>query len=73
MGRARIIGTASPANHYYMRNLGAEPVAYGGDLVEQIRDLAPEGASVDHFLSLHDAGDKAATPSILLGGASPDR
>ncbi len=26
---ARVIGTASPANHDYLRSLGAEPVAYG--------------------------------------------
>ena len=26
---ARVIGTASPANHDYLRSLGAEPIAYG--------------------------------------------
>jgi NADPH:quinone reductase-like Zn-dependent oxidoreductase len=26
---ARVIGTASPANHEYLRSLGAEPIAYG--------------------------------------------
>ena len=39
---ARVIGTASPANHEYLRELGAEPVAYGEGLVERVRALAPE-------------------------------
>jgi NADPH:quinone reductase-like Zn-dependent oxidoreductase len=30
---ARVIGTAGPANHEYLRSLGAEPVAYGEGLV----------------------------------------
>src|SRR5580692_2549547 len=29
---ARVIGTASPANHEYLRSLGAEPVSYGEGL-----------------------------------------
>jgi NADPH:quinone reductase-like Zn-dependent oxidoreductase len=39
----RVIGTASPANHAYLRALGAEPVAYGEGLVERVRELAPDG------------------------------
>jgi len=31
------VGTASPANHEYLRSLGAEPVAYGEGLVERVR------------------------------------
>src|SRR6185436_14551496 len=31
---ARVIGTANPVNHDYLRSLGAEPVAYGTGLVE---------------------------------------
>jgi len=46
---ARVIGTASPANHDFLRGLGAEPVAYGEGLVDAVRALAPEGvhAAVD--------------------------
>jgi NADPH:quinone reductase-like Zn-dependent oxidoreductase len=40
---ACVIGTASPANHDYLRSLGAEPVVYGEGLVERGRALAPEG------------------------------
>lgn len=43
---ARVIGTASEANHDYLRALGAEPVAYGDGLPERVRELAPEGVDV---------------------------
>ncbi|HEX4787140.1 MAG TPA: NADP-dependent oxidoreductase [Actinospica sp.] len=43
---ARVIGTASPRNHDYLRELGAEPVAYGDGLAERVRELAPEGVDV---------------------------
>ncbi|MEU8140115.1 NADP-dependent oxidoreductase [Streptodolium elevatio] len=42
---ARVIGTASERNHEYLRELGAEPVAYGDGVVERIRALAPEGVT----------------------------
>jgi NADPH2:quinone reductase len=40
---ARVIGTASPANHDTLRQLGVEPVAYGQGLLERVRAVAPEG------------------------------
>jgi NADPH:quinone reductase-like Zn-dependent oxidoreductase len=40
---ARVIGTASPASHEYLRSLGAEPVAYGEGLAGRVRALAPGG------------------------------
>ena len=40
---ARVIGTASPANHDYLRALRAEPVAYGDGLVARVQALAPAG------------------------------
>jgi NADPH:quinone reductase-like Zn-dependent oxidoreductase len=43
---ARVIGTASPANHDYLRSIGAEPVAYGDTLVADVRALAHEGVDV---------------------------
>jgi NADPH:quinone reductase-like Zn-dependent oxidoreductase len=43
---ARVIGTASPANHEYLRSLGAEPVAYGEGLLERVRALVPDGVTV---------------------------
>lgn len=42
---ARVIGTASEKNHDYLRELGAEPVAYGDGLAERVRELAPGGVS----------------------------
>jgi NADPH:quinone reductase-like Zn-dependent oxidoreductase len=51
---ARVIGTASPVNHDYLRSLGAEPVAYGAGLVERVRALAPDG--VDTALDVAGSG-----------------
>jgi NADPH:quinone reductase-like Zn-dependent oxidoreductase len=51
---ARVIGTASPANHEYLRSLGAEPVAHGEGLVERVRALAPDG--VDAALDVAGSG-----------------
>jgi NADPH:quinone reductase-like Zn-dependent oxidoreductase len=43
---ARVIGTASPANHAHLRSLGAGPVAYGEGLAGRVRALAPDGVDV---------------------------
>jgi len=43
---ARVIGTASPGNHEHLRALQIEPVAYGPDLVDAVRGLAPDGVDV---------------------------
>jgi NADPH:quinone reductase-like Zn-dependent oxidoreductase len=61
---ARVIGTASPANHDYLRSLGAEPVAYGEGTVERIRTLAPNG--VDEALDV--AGNGVLPELIELAG-----
>jgi NADPH:quinone reductase-like Zn-dependent oxidoreductase len=45
-GGARVIGTASPANHDFLRTFGIEPVAYGDGLAPRIRALAPAGADI---------------------------
>ena len=37
---ASVIGTASEANHEYLRGLGAEPVTYGDGLVERVLEAA---------------------------------
>jgi NADPH:quinone reductase-like Zn-dependent oxidoreductase len=42
---ARVIGTASEPGHDRLRQLGAEPVAYGDGLASRIRELAPDGVS----------------------------
>jgi NADPH:quinone reductase-like Zn-dependent oxidoreductase len=43
---ARVIGTASPANHDFLRSFGIEPVAYGEGLEPRIRALAPAGVHI---------------------------
>jgi NADPH:quinone reductase-like Zn-dependent oxidoreductase len=48
---ARVIGTASESSFDYLRDLGAEPVAYGEGLVDRVRAIAPNGitAATDLF------------------------
>src|SRR6185436_13586593 len=60
----RVIGTASPANHDYLRSLGAEPVAYGEGLAGRIRALAPDGVDV----ALDVAGSGVLPELIELAG-----
>ncbi|MFC9670703.1 NADP-dependent oxidoreductase [Streptomyces sp. NPDC056949] len=64
---ARVIGTASPANHEYLRSLGAEPVAYGDGLAERVRAIAPAGVD----LALDVAGSGVLPELIGLAGG-PD-
>jgi NADPH:quinone reductase-like Zn-dependent oxidoreductase len=61
---ARVIGTASPANHGYLRSLGAEPVAYGEGLVERVRAVAPDGVDV----ALDVAGSGVLPELVELAG-----
>jgi NADPH:quinone reductase-like Zn-dependent oxidoreductase len=61
---ARVIGTASHANHDYLRSLGAGPVAYGAGLVERVRALAPDGVDV----ALDVAGSGVLPELIELAG-----
>lgn len=42
---ARVIGTAAPANHEYLSDLHATPVAYGPGLVERVHGAAPHGVT----------------------------
>jgi NADPH:quinone reductase-like Zn-dependent oxidoreductase len=65
---ATVIGTASPGNHDYLRQLGAVPVAYGDDLVTAVRALGEKPPTV----ALDAAGGQAVAQSAELGIA-PDR
>ncbi|AHV99641.1 NADP-dependent oxidoreductase [Paenibacillus sabinae] len=40
---AVVIGSASEANHEYLKSLGAVPVLYGENMTESLRLLAPQG------------------------------
>lgn len=63
---ATVIGTASPANHDYLRSLGAIPVAYGDGLADRIRAAAPQG--VDAVFDA--AGQGALEASVELRGTT---
>lgn len=65
---ARVIGTASEANHEFLRTLGAEPTTYGEGMVDRVRQLAPDG--VDRA-ALDTAGRGALVDLIEITG-SPD-
>jgi len=63
---ATVIGTASEANHDYVRSLGATPIAYGEGLVERVKAVAPQGVD-----AVFDAAGKGALPdSIELRGGT---
>jgi NADPH:quinone reductase-like Zn-dependent oxidoreductase len=61
---ATVIGTASAANHDYLRSFGAEPTTYGAGLEQRVRELAPEG--VDR--AIDDAGGGALPALVELTG-----
>jgi NADPH:quinone reductase-like Zn-dependent oxidoreductase len=60
---ARVIATASEGRHADLRELGAEPVAYGTGLLERIHGIAPDGvdAAIDAV-----GTDEAVDTSIAL-------
>lgn len=60
---ARVIATASPANHELLRRLGAIAVAYGPGLEGRLREAAPEG--VDRVLDAAGT-DEAIAASLAL-------
>ncbi|WP_461086494.1 NADP-dependent oxidoreductase [Streptomyces deserti] len=66
---ATVIGTASEANHDYLRSLGAVPIVYGDGLAERVRAAAPQGIDAVFDAAGHDALEA----SIELRGATTDR
>ena len=65
---ARVIGTASPANHAHLRDLGVEPVAYGDGLVAAARGLAPDGVDAIADLIGGEATTTATAQLMAPGG-----
>ncbi len=59
---ARVIGIASSSSAEVLSGLGVEPLAYGDDLVERIRAVAPDG--VDAFLDCFGNGYVDAAVSL---------
>ncbi|GAA1912941.1 NADP-dependent oxidoreductase [Streptomyces durmitorensis] len=50
----RVLAIAGKANHGWLTSLGAEPLAYGDDLEERLRDAAPDG--IDAFIDAYGNG-----------------
>lgn len=65
---ARVIGTASPATHDTLRDLGADPVAYGEGMPARVRALTSNG--VDLVL---DVAGNGILPELAELAGSPDR
>jgi NADPH:quinone reductase-like Zn-dependent oxidoreductase len=63
-----VVGTASPANHDYLRSLGAVPVEYGEGLVERVRAAAPEGVD-----AVVDTAGKGGLPESVELRSGTDR
>jgi NADPH:quinone reductase-like Zn-dependent oxidoreductase len=62
----KVIGTASEANHDFLRSLGVTPVEYGDGLAERVRAVAPDG--IDAALDAAGRGDAIAVSIELTGG-----
>ena len=65
---ATVIGSGSPGTFEFLRQLGAEPVAYGPGLADRVKALAPGAvtAAADLF------GTETAEAALALG-VSPER
>ena len=75
----RVIGTSSERNFALVRDLGAEPIAYGDGLVDRALALAPDGidAAID-LVGTHEAIDTSlelvedrARVTTIVGGPYP--
>ncbi|MFD2416622.1 NADP-dependent oxidoreductase [Amycolatopsis pigmentata] len=65
---ARVIGTASEGTFDFLRQFGAEPIAYGAGLADRVQAVAPNGitAATDLF------GTETAETALALG-VPPER
>ena len=77
---ARVLATGSARNTDYLRELGAEPVAYGPGLEDRVRALAPDGIdtvidtvgndeAVDASLALVDDPAKVVSIAAFMRGS----
>lgn len=65
---ARVIGTGSESSFQFLRQLGAEPVAYGPGLSDRIRKIAPDGVTAATSL----VGTETVDAALELG-VPPER
>ncbi len=68
-GAARVIGTASPANHDFLRGLGAEPVEYGDDLPQRVAALVGGDGRVDVALDFVGGAALRQSPALVRHAA----
>ena len=68
---ARVIAVAASDDHGYLRTLGAEPVARGAGLVDQVRSLVPGG--VDAVFDAAGRGALASSAGSARPGTSPGK
>ncbi|WP_285746944.1 NADP-dependent oxidoreductase [Lentzea sp. NBRC 105346] len=64
LGAKRVIGTASPRNHDFLRSLGAEPVPYGDALLNAVAEVVGGDGKVDAALDF--VGGPALDDSLQL-------
>lgn len=64
----RVIGTASPTGHDYLRSLGATPTTYGPGLPDRVAELAQNG--VDGAV---DVVGKGSIPELIAMTGDPGR
>jgi NADPH:quinone reductase-like Zn-dependent oxidoreductase len=72
---ARVLGTASEANHEFLRSLGVVPVSYGAGLVDAIRQIAPEGITAvldNHGAETIEAAIALAVPAERINTIAAD-
>lgn len=69
LGADRVIGTASPRNHDFLRELGAEPVEYGPDLPDRVANLVGGAGKVDAVVDFV-GGESLAQSWSLVGHPS---
>lgn len=65
---ARVIGTASPGNHDYLRSLGAEPLGYGEGLERSALALVPD--RFDVILDYAGGASLDSVPGLLRPGGT---
>ncbi|MFY0406738.1 NADP-dependent oxidoreductase [Solicola sp. PLA-1-18] len=76
---ARVIGTARPADHPFLADLGVVPTEYGDGLAGRVADLAPEGVdlaidtagagSLDDLVQIAGGPDHVVTVTDFAGAA----
>lgn len=64
----RVIGTAGPARHDYLRALGATPTTYGPGLPARVAALAPEGVQ-----GALDLAGRGSVPELVAITGDPRR